>query len=36
MKTLLSLALVFTSMVFVHAGWTTDYKAALVQAKAQQ
>src|SRR5271170_3695118 len=35
MKPLLSLALVFTSMVFVHADWTTDYKAALVQAKAQ-
>ena len=36
MKTLLSVALVFASMVFVHAGWTTDYKAALVQAKAQK
>jgi thiol:disulfide interchange protein len=22
-------------MVFVHADWTTDYKAALIQAKAQ-
>jgi thioredoxin-related protein len=31
----LSLALVFASMIFVHADWTTDYKAALVQAKAQ-
>ena len=36
MKTLLCLALVFTSMVFVHADWTTDYKAALIQAKAQK
>jgi len=36
MKTLLSLALLFTSMIFVHADWTTDYKAALVQAKAQK
>ena len=36
MKILLSLALVFTSMVLVHADWTTDYKAALVQAKAQK
>jgi protein disulfide-isomerase len=36
MKTLLSLALVFTSMVIVHADWTTDYKSALVQAKAQK
>jgi thioredoxin-related protein len=36
MKTLLALALLFTTMVFVHAGWTTDYKAALVQAKAQK
>jgi len=35
MKFLLTLVLVFTSMVFVHAEWTTDYKAALVQAKAQ-
>ncbi len=35
MKTFLTLALVFTSIVFAHAGWTTDYKAALVQAKAQ-
>ena len=35
MKTLLALALLFTSMVFVHAKWTTDYKAALAQAKAQ-
>jgi len=35
MKTILTLALVFTSMLFVHADWTTDYKAALVQAKAQ-
>jgi thioredoxin-related protein len=36
MKILLSLALVFGSMVFVHADWTTDYKAALTQAKAQK
>jgi protein disulfide-isomerase len=36
MKTLLSLALVFASMVFVHADWTTDYKAALTQAKIQK
>jgi thioredoxin-related protein len=36
MKTLLSLALLFASMIFVHADWTTDYKAALVQAKAQK
>jgi protein disulfide-isomerase len=35
MKTLLSLALLLTSMVFVHADWTTDYKAALTTAKAQ-
>src|SRR5476651_536467 len=35
MKTLLALALVFTSTIFVHADWTTDYKAALTQAKAQ-
>jgi len=35
MKTLLCLALVFTSMLAVHADWTTDYKAALVQAKSQ-
>jgi protein disulfide-isomerase len=35
MKRLLTLVLVFTSMVTVHADWTTDYKAALVQAKAQ-
>jgi thioredoxin-related protein len=36
MKTLLSLALLFTSMVFVHADWTTDYKAALTTAKTQK
>ena len=36
MKTLLSLALVFASMVLVHADWTTDYKAALAQAKTQK
>jgi thiol:disulfide interchange protein len=36
MKTLiLSLALVFTSMVLVQADWTTDYKAALARAKAE-
>jgi thioredoxin-related protein len=35
MKTLLTLAFVFSSMLLLHAGWTTDYKAALVQAKAQ-
>jgi len=35
MKTLLAFALVFASMVFVRADWTTDYQAALVQAKAQ-
>jgi protein disulfide-isomerase len=35
MKTFLSLALLLTSMVFVHAGWTTDYKAALAQAKTE-
>jgi protein disulfide-isomerase len=35
MKILLTLILAFTSMVLVHADWTTDYKAALVQAKAQ-
>lgn len=35
MKTLLCLALVFASMVIVRADWTTDYKAALVLAKAQ-
>jgi protein disulfide-isomerase len=40
MKTLLSLVIppihldAFTS-ILVHADWTTDYKAALVQAKAQ-
>ena len=33
MKTLLSLTLVFISMMAVHADWTTDYKAALAQAK---
>jgi protein disulfide-isomerase len=36
MKTLLSLLLVFTSTVLVHAEWTTDYKAALAQAKSQK
>ncbi len=36
MKTLLSLALVLTSMVAVHADWTTDYKAALATAKTQK
>ena len=36
MKALLSLALVFASMVFVHADWTTDYKAALATAKTQK
>ncbi len=35
MKTFLALAFVFSSMIMVHAEWTTDYKAALVQAKAQ-
>jgi thioredoxin-related protein len=35
MKTLLSFALVFSSMGLVLADWTTDYKAALVQAGAQ-
>lgn len=35
MKTFHTLAFVFASMVFVHADWTTDYKAALVQAKGQ-
>lgn len=35
MKPLLTLVLVFTSMAFVHADWTNDYQAALVQAKAQ-
>ena len=35
MKNLLSLALVIFSTVLVHADWTTDYKAALTQAKAQ-
>ena len=35
MKTLLTLVFAFTSMLVVHADWTTDYKAALVQAKAQ-
>ena len=36
MKTLLSFALVFFSMIVVHADWTTDYKAALAQAKTQK
>ncbi len=36
MKTFLCLALVLTSTVLVHADWTTDYKAALAQAKAQK
>ena len=36
MKTLLSLVLILTSIVFAHADWTTDYKAALIQAKAQK
>jgi thioredoxin-related protein len=36
MKKLFIVALFLASMVFVHAeDWTTDYKAALVQAKAQ-
>ncbi|MCE0497838.1 MAG: thioredoxin family protein [Methylacidiphilales bacterium] len=35
MKTLLTLVFAFTTMLVVHADWTTDYKAALVQAKAQ-
>jgi thiol:disulfide interchange protein len=34
-KLLLSLALVSTTMLTLHAGWTTDYKAALDQAKTQ-
>jgi uncharacterized protein YyaL (SSP411 family) len=36
MKTLLSLALVFASILFVHADWTTDYKAALAKAQEQK
>ena len=32
---LLSLALVFTSTLHLHADWTTDYKAALATAKTQ-
>jgi thioredoxin-related protein len=36
MKNLLSLVFVFTSMLLVHADWTTDYKAALSQAKSQK
>ncbi len=35
MKTFLTLAFVFASMVIVHADWTTDYNAALAQAKTQ-
>ena len=35
MKTALALGLVLISTVFVHADWTTDYKAALVEAKTQ-
>jgi protein disulfide-isomerase len=36
MRTLLTLALLFTLMVAVHADWTTDYKAALAQAKVEK
>jgi thioredoxin-related protein len=36
MKSLLVLSLFLTTAVCVHADWTTDYKAALVQAKAQK
>ena len=36
MKTLLSLALILASTFLVHADWTTDYKGALAQAKAQK
>lgn len=36
MKNLLSAALLFTSMILVHADWTTDYKAALAQAKTEK
>jgi protein disulfide-isomerase len=36
MKTVLSLVLVFATMILVHADWTTDYKAALTQAKSQK
>jgi protein disulfide-isomerase len=35
MKTLLCLSLVLASITLVQADWTTDYKAALAQAKAQ-
>jgi protein disulfide-isomerase len=34
-KLLLYLALLSTSLLAVHADWTTDYKAALDQAKSQ-
>ena len=36
MKTFLPFALLLASMIVVHADWTTDYKAALAQAKAQK
>ena len=35
MKALLTVALVFASTIFVHAGGTSDYQAALVKAKAK-
>jgi thioredoxin-related protein len=35
MKVLLALFSVFSAVVSVHADWTTDYKAALVQAKGE-
>ncbi len=35
MRILVSLAIIIVSMLCVHADWTTDYKAALVEAKAQ-
>jgi len=34
-KLFLTLALLSTSMLALHADWTTDYKAALAQAKTQ-
>jgi thioredoxin-related protein len=37
MKSLVfSLALLIASTAFLHADWTTDYKAALAQAKTQK
>jgi len=35
MKILVAFILVFVALVQVHADWTTDYKAAMVQAKTQ-